>query len=97
VFFDPGFSQDDSPTASDITYWRRRVSAEIATYRASGLLSTKELRTVDALWSDGLSLREHARREGVAPQAIEGRIQNMKHRAIRFWNWWRLKNRMRAR
>lgn len=76
---------------------RRRVSAELARYRASGLFSTKELRTIEALWIEGLSLREHARREGVTPQAIEVRIHAMRQRAVRFWHWWRLKNQMRAR
>jgi predicted DNA-binding protein YlxM (UPF0122 family) len=63
----------------------------------SGVLTAKELRVVEALWLEGLSLRELARREGVAPQAIEIRIQGMRNRALRFWFWWRLKNRMRAR
>lgn len=75
----------------------RRVAAEIAKYRMNGLCSPKELRTIEALWRDGVSLREHARREGVAPQAIESRIAHLKDRAVRFWTWWRLKNRMRAR
>lgn len=85
------------PERSMLLELRRRVAAEIARYRMSGLFSPKELRTIDALWTQGLSLREHARREGVAPQAIEARIQRLRHRAVRFWQWWRLKNRMRGR
>ncbi len=75
----------------------RRVAAEIAKYRMSGLCSPKELRTIEALWRDGISLREHARQERVTPQAIESRIAHLKDRAVRFWTWWRLKNRIRAR
>jgi hypothetical protein len=76
---------------------QRRVAAEMAKYRMSGLCSPKELRTIEALWREGISLREHARREGVAPQAIESRIARLKARANRFWIWWRLKHRRRAR
>ncbi|HLG56879.1 MAG TPA: hypothetical protein VI485_16190 [Vicinamibacterales bacterium] len=76
---------------------RRRRAAEITKYRMSGVFSPKELRTIEAIWRDGISLREHARREGVAPQAIESRIAHLKDRAVRFWTWWRLKNRTRAR
>lgn len=60
-------------------------------------MSDKELRTIEALWQKGMSLRTHAREEGVTPQAIEDRIHRMKERAPRFWNWWRLKNRSRQR
>jgi DNA-directed RNA polymerase specialized sigma24 family protein len=86
-----------APEPSMLVELLRRVSAELARYRTSGLLSEKELRTVEALWIAGLSLREFARREGVAPQAIEDRIQRLRERAPRFWLWWRLKNRMRGR
>ncbi len=76
---------------------RRCVAAEIAKYRINSQVSPKELRTIEALWRDGFSLREHARRERVAPQAIESRIDHVRERAVRFWTWWRLKNRMRRR
>ena len=76
---------------------RRRVAAEVAKYRMSGLFSPKEIRTIDALWQDGMSLRELARREGVAAQAIEARIVRLNERAPRFYLWWRLKHRTRAR
>lgn len=75
----------------------RRVSAEIARYRMSNLLSLKELRTIEALWLEGISLRALARREAVAAQAVEGRIERLKVRAPRFYAWWRLKHRTRAR
>lgn len=75
----------------------RRVSAEISRYRMSGVYSPKELRTIEALWAAGLSLREFARREGVTAQAIELRVRGLKDRAPRFWLWWRLKHRLRAR
>lgn len=79
-----------------VELWRR-VSAEIARYRMSGLFSPKELRTIEALWLEGMSLRALARREGVAAQAVEDRVERLKNRAPRFYSWWRLKNRTRSR
>jgi hypothetical protein len=70
---------------------RRRVAAEISSYRTSGLLSEKELRTVEALWN-GMSLRAFAKSEGVTPAAIGHRINRMRVYAYRFWRWWTLKN-----
>jgi hypothetical protein len=89
--------QAQAPDPSQLSRLRRLVSAEISRYRLSGLFSEKELRTIEALWTEGIALREHARREGVSAQAVEERIRGLRYRAVRFWRWWRLKNRMRAR
>jgi hypothetical protein len=86
-----------TPERSMLAELRRLVAAEIARYRLDGSLSAKELRTVEALWRGGQTLREHARREGVSPQAIEARIHGMRTRAVRFWRWWRRKHLMRGR
>lgn len=85
------------PERSMLAELSRRVSAEVARYRMSKLFSLKELTTIEALWIEGISLRALARREGVAAQAIETRIERLKDRAPRFYRWWRLKNRTRAR
>jgi len=98
VVYEPNTpTKEAPPERSQLDELRRRVSAEIARYRRDKQLSEKEFRTVVALWEQGVTLREHARREAVAPQAIEARIQAMKYRALRFWTWWRLKHRMRHR
>jgi predicted DNA-binding protein YlxM (UPF0122 family) len=76
---------------------RRRVAAEIARYRLSGVFTVKDISTIEALWQDGLGLRELARKESVAPQAIADRIQRLQSKAPRFFRWWQLKNRARAR
>lgn len=85
------------PERSMLAELWRRVSAEIARYRMSDLFSLKELRTIEALWLEGISLRALARRERVAAQAVEDRVERLKNRAPRFYSWWRLKNRARAR
>jgi DNA-binding MarR family transcriptional regulator len=72
---------------------RRRVAAEIARYRLSGEFTATEIRTIEALWQEGVGLRELARRESVAPQAVTERIARLERRAPRFYRWWRLKNR----
>ena len=87
----------DRPERSMLAELLRRVSAEIARYRMSNLFTSKELVTIEALWREGISLHALARREGVAPQAIAERIKRLEDRAPRFYRWWRLKNRTRAR
>lgn len=72
---------------------RRRVAAEIARYRASGDFTETEIRTIEALWREGAGLRELARREGVAPQAITDRLRRIGSKAPRFKRWWQLRNR----
>jgi hypothetical protein len=91
---------DGPPTASErsmLPELQRRVAAEIAGYRLSGLFSSKEVGTIVALWQDGVGLRELARKEAVTPQAVADRIQRLEQRAPRFVRWWRLKNRSRDR
>lgn len=76
---------------------RRRVAATIATYRTSGLLSAKELGTIEGLWLKGMSLSELARREGVHPQTINRRVKRLRIRAPLFFRWWQMKKRSRTR
>jgi hypothetical protein len=57
--------------------------------------TAKQLRTIEALWVEGVSLREFARREGVVPAAIEARIDGLHTKAPEFFKWYRLKNRSR--
>jgi hypothetical protein len=85
------------PERSMLTELRRRVSAEIAKYRITGLFSPGELRLIEALWLEGISMRALAQREGVTAQAVGYRIARLRNRAPRFYSWWRLKNRSRAR
>jgi len=71
---------------------RRRVSATVARYRAESRCTDVELRTIEALWLDGLGLRQFARNEQVEAQAITGRINGLANKAPQFYRWWRLKN-----
>ena len=75
----------------------RRVSAVVARYRNEAWCTDAQLRTIESLWVEGLSLRELARREGVAPAAIEARINGLHTKAPEFYRWWRLKHRTRRR
>lgn len=86
----------DLPERSMLTQLRRRRAAEISRYRTSGLFSAKEIELIEALWN-GMSLREFARRKGVSAAAIEDRIVRLRTKAVRFYNWWRWKNRSRSR
>lgn len=58
-------------------------------------LTAAQLRTVRALWLERISLREHAKREGVAPAAIHARIFGTKGHgglvkvATEFVSFWR--------
>jgi hypothetical protein len=73
----------------------RRVSATVARYRNHGWCTPTELRTIEALWLDGVSLRELARREHVKPAAISARIEGLARKAPEFYRWWLLKHRRR--
>ena len=64
----------------------------MANYRNEGRCTEVELRTMEALWVEGLTLREFARRESVGPQAISARINGLANKAPMFYRWWRLKN-----
>lgn len=76
---------------------RRRVSATVARYRNQTSCTLTELRTIEALWLDGMTLRELARREGVMPQAISARINGLANKAPEFCRYWRQKNRSHQR
>ena len=89
--------QSGSTPKSRLPELRRRVSATVAGYRNQGWCTEVQLRTIEALWVDGLSLREHARREGVAPAAVEARIAALHTKAPEFYRWYRLKNLSRRR
>jgi len=97
VVYDP-LKETPVPPAEEsmLMELRRRVAAEIARYRASGDFSEIEIRTIEALWREGIGLRELARREGVAPQAITDRLHRIGSKAPRFKRWWQLKNRLRT-
>jgi hypothetical protein len=85
------------PQRSMLTELRRRVSATMARYRNQEWCTATELRTIEALWLDGMTLREFARRERVQPAAIGTRIDGLARKAPEFYHWWRLKNRRRHR
>jgi len=69
----------------------------MARYRNSGLLTDRQLRTIEALWIRGLSQNTLAKIESVKPSAIACRIDALGRRAPEFFRWWRLKNQGRRR
>lgn len=87
------------PQRSSLAALRRRKAATFARYRLAGWCTVVELSTIEALWFEGLSLRQLAKREGVSPAAISDRIDGLRHahKAQEFSNWWRLKNYTRQR
>jgi hypothetical protein len=85
------------PQRSSLTTLRRRKAATFARYRQAGWCTAVELSTIDALWFEGVTLRQLAKREGVSPAAISDRIVRLSHKAQEFSNWWRLKNHTRQR
>jgi hypothetical protein len=72
----------------------RHHAAVFARYCAERRLNPKQLHTIEALYMDGLSLRELAKLDRVRPQAITGRINAMatKGAAVEFCQWWRRVN-----
>jgi len=70
----------------------RHHAAVFARYCAEGRCSMKQLRTIEALYMDGMSLRELAVVEGVSPQAISTRIDALANKAPEFYRWWRRSN-----
>jgi len=82
---------------SQLARLRRLRDLMIARYRTDGRCSPIEMRTVQALFVEGLTLREFARREGVAAQAIDSRINGLAHKAPEFYRWWRIKHQSRRR
>lgn len=70
----------------------RHHAMVFARYRADGRFTPKQLRTIEALYIEGLSLREFALVEGVEPQAISARIDALANKALEFYRWWRRVN-----
>ena len=75
----------------------RHHAAVFARYCADGRFSEKQLRTIERLYIDGMSLQQFARAEGVSPQAILARIEGLANRAYVFYCWWRSVNGGRRR
>ena len=75
----------------------RYHAAVFARYCKEGRLSPKQLHTIEALYIDGMSLRELAKLDGVKPQAISDRINSLATRAIEFYRWWRQLHESRTR
>ena len=71
---------------------RRQRDLTMLRYRQEERCTNVELRTMRALWIEGLSLREFARREGVKAQAISARINGLANKAPEFYRWWRRKH-----
>jgi hypothetical protein len=76
---------------------RRRALSLYARYRSSDLCTPAELRTIEALMCEGLSLQQFRKCEGVSPAAIEARIQGLFWKAPEFYNGWRKRHRNRRR
>jgi len=70
---------------------RRRKRVTMVRYRREGRCTSTELRTIEALWG-GMPLRQFARVERIAPQAVTARINGLANKASEFYRWWRLKN-----
>jgi len=85
------------PNGSSLAVLRRRKAATFARYRLAGWCTAVELSTIDALWFEGVSLRQLSKREGVSPAAISDRIAGLRRKAPEFANWWRLKHYTRQR
>jgi hypothetical protein len=85
------------PQRSSLAALRRRKAATFARYRLAGWCTAVEVSTIDALWFEGVSLRQLAKRERVSPAAISDRIAGLRYKTPEFWNWWRLKNYTRQR
>jgi hypothetical protein len=75
----------------------RHHSAVFARYEQEGLLSRRQLRLIEALFIEGVSLRDFAAREEVTPQAITARLEAIATRAPEFIRWWRRVNGNRRR
>jgi hypothetical protein len=83
------------PERSMLAELRRRVAAEISSYRRSGVCTSDDLELISALWQDGLSLRAYARRVRKTPAAIGAHIERLQNRCHRFYRWWDRKNAIR--
>jgi hypothetical protein len=79
-----------------VDYYRHHATV-FARYCAEHRCNPRQLRLIEALYIEGISLREFARREGVAPQAISARINALAQKAPEFYRWWRTLNHGRRR
>jgi hypothetical protein len=68
-----------------------------ARYCNEGRCSEKQLRTVDALFIQGVSAQEFAKAENVSVEAIRSRIQGLANKCPEFYRWWRGLHRGRQR
>lgn len=75
----------------------RYHSAVFARYCAEQRLTPKQLRTVEALYIDGLSQNMFAGIERTTAEAIRQRILGMAIKAPEFYRWWRGLNQSRRR
>lgn len=75
----------------------RHHAAVVARYRAERQCTEKQLKTIEALYIDGMSLQEFARREGIKPQAVTSRLSTLQTKTPEFSNWWNNLNRGRSR
>jgi hypothetical protein len=80
-----------------------RIRSLLADYQHSGRFTTAELRTMDALLYEGLTLRELAAREQVSDEAIRARLIGRRgqggllKKALEFARWWRFASSWRKR
>lgn len=104
--------EEPEPTGDDIdepvSAIRRRLAARIEDtlerYASSGLLTAIELRTIRALWAEGLTLRAVAAAESVSAEAVRARIEGnrkgqggVRSKASEFYRWWAFKQRHRRK
>jgi hypothetical protein len=77
-----------------IKHSRRYLDLYRHNSQQEGLLSLRQLRLIEALYVEGVSLRDFAAREGVT-QGIRARLEAIATRATEFMRWWRRVNRNR--
>lgn len=95
----------DEPCPEATRAWlREQISGVLNRYQSGGNFSEIELRTIRALWLDGLSLRQFAKSEGVTAEAVRARIEGnrkgqggIKRKAPQFYRWWAFKQRRRRK
>ena len=97
------FHEESTPSPDIPSFFARYVplyrytSNLYARYVAEGRCSEKQLRTIYALMIEGLSMREHARQEGVEPESIRQRILGLANKCPSFYRWWCRLNERRRR
>ena len=70
----------------------RHHATIFARYSAEARCSPRQLQLIEALYIEGVSLREFAATEGTTPQAISSRINALANKAPEFYRWWRRLN-----